>query len=201
MKNASMWSLKLNTASLVLIPAAVGINYIGKLFAGALKLPLWLDSIGTILAACLAGPVVGALCGAINNLIYGFTLDPVSFIYAITQVGIGVAAGILAWKGYMKSLVGIIISGIVIAVVTTLISTPINVALYGGQTGNLWGDALYTVCIANHMPLWLASGLDELVVDIPDKIAVVFISCGIFKALPEKLTILYKNGQEIKHLD
>ena len=32
--NNSPWSLKINTASLVLIPAAVGINYIGKLFAG-----------------------------------------------------------------------------------------------------------------------------------------------------------------------
>ncbi len=54
--NNSPWSLKINTASLVLIPAAVGINYIGKLFAGMLKLPLWLDSIGTCLAAALAGP-------------------------------------------------------------------------------------------------------------------------------------------------
>ena len=35
--NNSPWSLKINTASLVLIPAAVGINYIGKLFAGMLK--------------------------------------------------------------------------------------------------------------------------------------------------------------------
>ena len=34
--NNSPWSLKINTASLVLIPAAVGINYIGKLFAGML---------------------------------------------------------------------------------------------------------------------------------------------------------------------
>ena len=31
------WSLKLSTTSLVLIPTAVGINYIGKLFAGILK--------------------------------------------------------------------------------------------------------------------------------------------------------------------
>lgn len=34
MKKNSMWSFKLNTAALVLIPAAVGINYLGKLFAG-----------------------------------------------------------------------------------------------------------------------------------------------------------------------
>ncbi len=201
MKNNSMWSLKLSTAALVLIPAAVGINYIGKLFAGALKLPLWLDSIGTILAACMAGPIVGALCGAINNIIYGFTLDPVSFIYAVSQIGIGICAGILAWNGAMKGIVKAVISGIIIAIVSTLISTPINIALYGGQTGNLWGDALFAACIANNLPLWLASGLDELMVDIPDKIAVVLIACGIYNTLPKKLIILYKNDQETEKLD
>ncbi|HHV32400.1 ECF transporter S component [Caproiciproducens sp. LBM24188] len=201
MKKNSMWSLKLNTASLVLIPAAVGINYIGKLFAGALKLPLWLDSIGTILAACLAGPIVGALCGAINNIIYGFTLDPVSFIYALSQVGIGIVAGVLAYKGKMKGLVGSIITGLIIACVATVVSTPINIAMYGGQTGNIWGDALFTWCTANQFPTWLASGLDELVVDIPDKVAVTLIAFGIYKALPKKLTILYKNDQAIESLD
>lgn len=201
MKKKSMWSLKLNTAALVLIPAAVGINYIGKLFAGALKLPLWLDSIGTILAAFLAGPIVGALCGAINNVIYGFTLDPVSFIYAVTSIAIGIAAGVLAYKGKVKSVVGAIVSGLIIALVSTVVSTPINIGMYGGQTGNLWGDALFAWCTANHFPMWLASGLDELVVDIPDKIAVVLISFGIFKALPKKLTILYRNDQEVENLD
>lgn len=201
MKKNSMWSLKLNTASLVLIPAAVGINYIGKLFAGVLKLPLWLDSIGTILAACLAGPIVGALCGAINNIIYGFTLDPVSFIYALTSIGIGIAAGILAYKGKMKGIVGTILTALIIACVSTVISTPINIGMYGGQTGNLWGDALFTACIAQKFPLWLASGLDELVVDLPDKVAVILIAFGIYKALPKKLTILYRNDQEIEHLD
>lgn len=201
MKKNSMWSLKLNTAALVLIPAAVGINYIGKLFAGALKLPLWLDSIGTILAACLAGPIVGALCGAINNVIYGFTLDPVSFIYAISSVAIGLAAGIFAYKGRIKGVVGAILSGLVIALVSTVVSTPINIGMYGGQTGNLWGDALFTWCTANNFPMWLASGLDELVVDIPDKVAVTLIAFGIFKALPKKLTILYRNDQEIESLD
>ena len=45
MSRKSMWSFKFSTASLVLIPTAVGINYVGKFFASALKLPLWLDSI------------------------------------------------------------------------------------------------------------------------------------------------------------
>ena len=55
MSKKSMWSFKLSTVSLVMIPVAVGINYVGKLFASALKLPLWLDSIGTVFASMLGG--------------------------------------------------------------------------------------------------------------------------------------------------
>ena len=61
------WRSSLSTSTLVLIPAAVGINYVGKLFAGLLKLPLWLDSIGTVLAAILAGPVAGGNAAKIGN--------------------------------------------------------------------------------------------------------------------------------------
>jgi energy-coupling factor transport system substrate-specific component len=201
MKKKSMWSLKLSTAALVLIPAAVGINYIGKMFAQLLKLPLWLDSIGTLLSACLAGPVVGAICGAINNIIYGFTLDPVSFIYGITSVAIGIIAGMLAYSGKLRGIVSAIVIGLIIACVSTVVSTPINVFLYGGQTGNLWGDALFTALTAAHFPVWFASALDELVVDIPDKLATTIIAFGIIKALPKKLTILYRNDEEIESLD
>ena len=94
-----LWSMKFNTATLVLIPAAIGINYLGKLFAGLLKLPLWLDSIGTCLAAVLAGPIVGAICGAANNIIYGLTADPISTVYALTQIAIGIVVGVMAHAG------------------------------------------------------------------------------------------------------
>lgn len=200
MKKKSMWSLKLSTASLVLIPAAVGINYIGKLFAGVLKLPLWLDSIGTVLASMLAGPIAGAICGAVNNIIYGLTMDPISFIYALTSIAIGIAVGIMAYKGWVKNIGGAVLVGLVAAVVSTVVSTPINIKFWGGQTGNIWGDAVYASMIANHFPVWLSSLVDEFVVDVPDKIATVLVAFGIFKGLPKKLTILYSNDNNIEAL-
>ena len=71
MKN--LFKTKFDAAVIVLIPACIGINYLGKLFASVLKLPLWLDSIGTCIGGCLGGPIIGAICGAANNLIYGFS--------------------------------------------------------------------------------------------------------------------------------
>ncbi|GHI01159.1 ECF transporter S component [Neobacillus kokaensis] len=200
MKKQSMWSLRFSTASLVLIPVAVGINYIGKFVAGLLKLPLWLDSIGTVLAAMLGGPIVGALAGAINNIIYGFT-DPISFVYAITSVAIGVAAGILFYKGYISSWGKAVGAGIIIGLVATVISTPLNIGFWGGQTGNVWGDALFAVVLANTESTWLASLLDEIVVDVPDKLLVVLVSYGIFQGLPRNVLQLYNNNDKVETLD
>lgn len=48
----SMWKFKLSAATMTLIPAAVGINYVAKALAEGLKLPVWLGSLGTFLPAC-----------------------------------------------------------------------------------------------------------------------------------------------------
>ncbi|HWT74277.1 MAG TPA: ECF transporter S component [Mobilitalea sp.] len=198
---SKLWSFKFNTVTLVLIPAAIGINYLGKLFAGVLKLPLWLDSIGTVLAAVLAGPIVGAICGAANNIIYGLTMDPISTVYALTNLGIGIVAGILAYKGFMKNIKGAIITALVVGLVAVVISTPLNIILWEGTTGNVWGDALYAWAIAHNLPVWLSSFLDELVVDLPDKIAVVVIVFLICKGLPKSLISLYQRDEKIENLD
>ncbi|GAA4292759.1 ECF transporter S component [Anaerocolumna aminovalerica] len=196
-----LWSLKFNTATLVLIPAAIGINYLGKLFASLLKLPLWLDAIGTCLAAVLGGPIIGAVCGAVNNIIYGLTLDPISTVYALTNIGIGIVVGILAYKGFMKNLKGAILTGIIVGIVAVIISTPLNIYYWGGTTGNVWGDALYAWAVSQNMPMWLASGLDELVVDVPDKLAVVILVFIIQKSLPKNLLNLFHNNEEVESLD
>lgn len=100
-KLKNIWSVKLTTASLVLIPAAIGINYVAKLFASMLKLPLWLGTLGTCISACLAGPVVGGIAGFLTNIVYGLTIDPISTVYSITAAAIGVSVGIAARLKYM----------------------------------------------------------------------------------------------------
>ena len=99
----SMWKFKLNAATMTLIPAAVGINYVAKALAEGLKLPVWLGSLGTFLTSMLAGPVAGAISGFINNVIYGLTLSPISTVYAITSIGIGIAVGVLHANGWFSS--------------------------------------------------------------------------------------------------
>ncbi|OAJ74031.1 hypothetical protein AYJ08_11065 [Brevibacillus sp. SKDU10] len=195
----SMWSL--STTALVLIPVAVGVNYIGKLFAGLLKLPLWLDAIGTVLASLLAGPIIGGLSGLINNIIYGLTVDPISFVYAITSLCMGLVAGAMAFKGWINSWGKAAVVGLTVGVTAVLISTPLNVWFWGGQTGNLWGDIVFASVMNKTQSIWLASFLDELVVDVPDKLLTVLVAYGIYRVLPKSLIHMYKNKSDIESLD
>ena len=197
-----LFRTKLNTAVIVLIPACVGINYIGKLFASLLKLPLWLDSIGTCLGACLGGPIIGAVCGAVNNLVFVLTTgDSVPLIYALTSLGIGFFTGIMARLGYMKSFGKAIITALVAVAAAVVISTPLNIIFWDGQTGNLWGDAVFVAMQSASMPVWFSSLIDEVVVDLPDKIVTLVLTFLILKGLPMKLTSLYDVDDGIEVLE
>lgn len=198
----NIFKTKLTTATIVLIPACIGINYLGKLFASLLKLPLWLDSIGTCIGACLGGPIIGAICGAANNLIYGLTTgDSITLVYALTSLGIGFVVGILARLGMMKSFGKAIITACGGGLAAVLISTPLNIMFWGGTTGNVWGDALFAATQAKGMAVAVGSFLDELVVDVPDKLITLIVVFLILKGLPKKLTALYDVNAEVERLD
>ena len=199
---SNIFKTKLNAACIVLIPACIGINYLGKLFASVLKLPLWLDSIGTCIGAVLGGPIIGGICGAANNLIYGFTTgDSITLVYALISLGIGIAVGIMARLGRMKKLSGAVLTACVAGFVAVLISTPLNILFWGGTTGNLWGDAVFAWSQASGLPVALGSFLDEVIVDVPDKLITLLIVFAIIKGLPKKLTSLYEMGDEVESLD
>ena len=71
-----------STRTLVLIPIAIVINIVIGELTVRLKLPIYLDSIGTVLVGAVAGPWAGALTGALANLIWGlFNPYAAAFFY------------------------------------------------------------------------------------------------------------------------
>lgn len=191
MKKESMWHVELSAPVLLLLPVAIGINYIGKLFAQLLNLPLWLDAIGTFLACMLGGPVIGSLAGLINNMLYGFLLDPVSFLYGLTSLAMGFAIGILSYKGFLSGWRKVFQMGMAVALIAAVISTPINVVFWGGSTSNVWGDLVFNWAVRSFSSVWVASFLGEMAVDLPDKIIMVFLSYAMYKSLPKSILQFY----------
>ena len=102
-------SRQFSTRVIVLIPVAIAINIVlGATVQQALKLPIYLDSIGTILVGVLAGPLAGLVTGALANLIWGYLLPPpigTTTIgpFAITAAVIGVLAGFWGQLGLFRS--------------------------------------------------------------------------------------------------
>ena len=68
--------------AILLIPIAIAINFICGNLALALKLPLYLDSIGTYLVGMLAGPWVALVTGFLSITINAVS-DPTLFPYAL----------------------------------------------------------------------------------------------------------------------
>jgi energy-coupling factor transport system substrate-specific component len=97
-----------DTRTLVLMPVAIAFNIIlGQAVAAALKIPIYLDSIGTILVGALAGPIAGALTGLLSNLLWSYVLPPpfhndASGAFAIVAVVIGILAGVFARRGWLR---------------------------------------------------------------------------------------------------
>ena len=98
-----------DTRTIVLIPIAIAINIIlGQTVAAALKIPVYLDSIGTILVGVLAGPIAGAVTGGLANLIWTYVLpapfqSPYAAPFFIVAVEIGLLAGIFGRLGFFRS--------------------------------------------------------------------------------------------------
>jgi len=121
------------TRVIVLMPVAIAINIVlGAIVQQGLKLPIYLDSIGTILVGVLAGPLAGAATGILSNLIWqyapgigGGTIGP----FAITAGVIGLLAGVWGRLGVYRSrpasgtqLIG---AAVVAAVLVILVVIPI----------------------------------------------------------------------------
>lgn len=97
-----------DTRTIVLMPIAVAINIIlGATVANALKIPIYLDSIGTILVGALAGPVAGALTGFLSNILWTYVIPPPfqngpAAAFGIVAVVIGVMAGLVGRAGWLR---------------------------------------------------------------------------------------------------
>ena len=119
---------RFDTRTLVLIPIAIAINIVlGQTVASVLKVPIYLDSIGTVLVGVLAGPIPGLVTGLVTNLLWQFVL-PAPFHsdfagwFAPVAAFIGFFSGVVAQWGFMRSRpntdwVRIAIGALVVAIV------------------------------------------------------------------------------------
>jgi hypothetical protein len=91
----------------VLMPVGIAINIVlGATVANAIKLPIYLDSIGTILVGLLAGPIPGALTGFLSNVLWTYVPPPFQYgpaaAFAVVATVIGLLAGLFGRIGALR---------------------------------------------------------------------------------------------------
>lgn len=157
----------------------------GRIMAEKLMLPIWCDSIGTFLMAYVAGPICGGVVGFTNNIIYGIFVEQQS-VYCVLGALIGVAVGYLAKKKVFETQFKTITLGMGLAVFSTFIAVIINVLLYDGTCGNIWGDQVMLLCMDSGFPKYISYLLGQFCVEFLDKLICVEIVFWLIKVIRNK---------------
>ncbi len=151
--------------------ACIALDCLGRLIASEYALPLWLDTIGTSIAAYAFGPVCGAMTALTFSIGFSdLTGNAVELLYGSTGVAIGIAVGIGARRGIFKSVFRVFSLSFFIAALSTAISAPINLVTKNGMTGNPWSDGLINMLEENGAGHALSGFIGQFYLDFPDKL-------------------------------
>ena len=184
-----------NTQTWVLIPIAIGINIAMGQIVLVLKLPVFLDSIGTVMVAVLCGPWAGALTGALSNVIWGIAIDPGAFPWWPVAAMIGYMAGRMAQWGFFKSWWKVVVTGFVVALTAAIVSTPIAVYLFGGITAS--GSSFITAyLLQTGQGIWQAVVSTSFLTEPVDKITTAMIAFAIIQGLPKRTIGGYPKAEQ-----
>jgi energy-coupling factor transport system substrate-specific component len=173
------------TMTWVLIPVAIAINIVVGQIVVYLKLPVFLDSIGTVLVAIICGPWAGALTGALSNTIWGL-FNPDALPWWPVAFFIGLVAGLCANAGLFKNWWKVILSGFLIALTAAIVSTPISVYLFGGITAS--GSSFITAyLLQTGQSVVGAVFTTGFLVEPVDKISTAMLAFAIVQGLSKRL--------------
>ena len=126
---------KITAFQLCLAAMAACINVAGGQLALTLRLPVYLDSIGTILAGIWMGPVFGMVPNLVSGVILGLTTDVYSLYFAPVGMVTGFMAG-LAGRRCTLNKKNLFFPALAITVPGTVISSLICAVLFGGITSS-----------------------------------------------------------------
>lgn len=185
------------TVTVVLIPVAIAINIAVGQLVFALKIPLYLDSIGTVLVGVLAGGWAGALTGLLANLIWGMSGLNVTYApFAAVAAIIGLLAGLFSDIGWLKSWWKVIVAGLITGLVAATISAPISAYVFGGVTG-AGTDAVVAFFRGigfGILPSTFAQGVTS---DPLDKAVTFLIVWAIVRALPQRFLARFPRAEKV----
>jgi energy-coupling factor transport system substrate-specific component len=186
------------TPRLILIALGAALNCSIGTIVYLLKLPVFLDSIGTILIALLLAPdrMAAFLCswaagwiglavsGLINPFLPWFAVTDVAISLVTALLTVGAAATFRARPLRSGPFAAqVVLCGVVTGIVSAVVSVPVVVYLFGGVTGS--GSALVVaVFLKSGQHLMSAAMLSGLASDPLDKVLQVLLAALLYRVTP-----------------
>ena len=188
-----------NTIALAMIPIAIAINIVVGQLVKIIKIPLYLDSIGTVFVGAVAGPWVGALTGLLTNIIWALLFGDVTNTIPSAPLAavIGFLAGVFSKYGWFKVWWKAVLGGAITGVVASLLSAPITFYLFGGVVGT--GMDIITAAFRSQgMSMLAANFLQGLATDPLDKAISFLVVYLIIRTLPDRYLDRFSRADDLR---
>ncbi len=163
----------------------IGVNFAASGLVDGLKLPLYMDAAGTMLAAALGGYFPGIIVGLATNLLREIWSDN-SMYYGVLNVLIAVCTAWFAEKGLLKK--------------TMIPVLVLALTLIGGGHGAFLTWALFgyaggrvPAAMMEQLQQWFGTGvltaqiIGDVLIDLLDKLISVVLVFMVLKLVPDKV--------------
>lgn len=199
---------KITVFQLCIVAMAVGINVVGGQLALVLRLPIYLDSIGTILAGALLGPWFGMLPNLLSGILMGITTDIYSLYFAPAGMITGFMNG-LVWQRWIWKKPGTALNGkarlwlcaLAVAIPGTMVSSVICAVVFGGITSS---GSMVLVQLLAKTPLGMTASifLVQIITEYLDRAVSMMMVSACLQAIPGRMkdglrcAVRYEKGAE-----
>lgn len=184
---------KITGKEICLVALAVCINIAGGQAALFLRLPIYLDSIGTIMTGILLGPFYGMIPNLLSGMVMGMTTDIYSLYFAPVGMVTGFMAGMVS--GTIRSrMAHVWPAAVAVTLPGTMLSAWICAQLFGGITSS--GSSLL-VQLLSHTSLGMTASvfLVQIVTDYLDRVISLYLVAMAVRVLPADLKYVRRQGR------
>lgn len=175
----------ISVKKMCVVALAIVLNVLGGQIALTFRLPIYLDSMGTIMIAMLYGPFYGMLPPLLYGLVMGFTIDIYSLYFMPVGLMLGLMTGIVS-KYFSLKKWKMIPGALLITIPGTIVSSIITAILFGGITSS---GSTIIVQILNKAGLSLTASVFavQILTDYADRLLSLVVVSYLLHLIPSEL--------------
>ncbi len=163
------------------------INFVLPRLCSHFGIPLYLDNVGTLLAAVLGGYLPGIAVGYLNNIV-NMQGNPGNAYYVVLSTMIAASGTFLGKKGYFKKFGKALVTIPVFAFIGGVLGSLLTFFLYGyGMGEGISAPFAKALLESGKLNVFWAQMASDVAIDLIDKGITVVAVFFIMKLIPEKL--------------